>query len=111
VGIPAGIFGISEAADLSNIGTLFAFVLVSLGVLFLRRSDPDRPRGFKVPFAPVFPIISVVLCVALMAGLLVITWIRFFAWLAIGLIVYFTYSRKHSEFAAERDLATARSRG
>jgi APA family basic amino acid/polyamine antiporter len=111
VGIPAGIFGISEAADLSNIGTLFAFVLVSLGVLFLRRSDPDRPRGFKVPFAPVFPIISVVLCVALMAGLLVITWIRFFAWLGIGLIVYFTYSRKHSEFAAERDLATARSRG
>ena len=111
VGIPAGIFGISEAADLSNIGTLFAFVLVSLGVLFLRRSDPDRPRAFKVPFAPVFPIISVVLCVALMAGLLVITWIRFFAWLAIGLIVYFTYSRKHSEFAAERDLATARIRG
>ena len=111
VGIPAGIFGISEAADLSNIGTLFAFVLVSLGVIFLRRSDPARPRGFKVPFAPVFPIISVVLCVALMAGLLVITWIRFFAWLAIGLIVYFTYSRKHSEFAAERDLATARIRG
>jgi APA family basic amino acid/polyamine antiporter len=111
VGIPAGIFGISEAADLSNIGTLFAFVLVSLGVLFLRRSDPDRPRGFKVPFAPVFPIISVVLCVALMAGLLVITWIRFFAWLALGLIVYATYSRKHSEFSAERDLAPARLRG
>ena len=111
VGIPAGFFGISEAADLSNIGTLFAFVLVSLGVIFLRRSDPGRPRGFKVPFAPVFPIISVVLCVALMAGLLVITWLRFFAWLAIGLIVYFTYSRKHSEFAAERDLIPARTRG
>jgi APA family basic amino acid/polyamine antiporter len=111
VGIPAGIFGISEAADLSNIGTLFAFVLVSLGVLFLRRSDPERPRAFKVPFAPLFPIISVVLCVALMAGLLVITWLRFFGWLLIGLVVYFTYSRKHSEFAAERDLATARIRG
>jgi APA family basic amino acid/polyamine antiporter len=111
VGIPAGIFGISEAADLSNIGTLFAFVLVSLGVLFLRRSDPERPRAFKVPFAPVFPIISVVLCVALMSGLLVITWLRFFGWLLIGLVVYFTYSRKHSEFAAESDLATARIRG
>jgi APA family basic amino acid/polyamine antiporter len=99
VGLPAGVVGISEAADLSNIGTLFAFVLVSLGVLFLRRAQPDRPRGFKVPWVPVFPIISVILCVALMAGLLVITWLRFFAWLAIGLVIYFLYSRHHSEFA------------
>ena len=102
VGIPAGFVGISEAADLSNIGTLFAFVLVSLGVLFLRKAQPDRPRGFKVPFVPVFPIISVVLCVALMAGLLVITWLRFFGWLAIGLVIYFCYSRYHSEFAPGR---------
>src|SRR5262249_15728155 len=72
VGIPAGLVDIGQAADLSNIGTLFAFVLVSLGVLFLRRSQPERPRAFKVPFVPLFPIISVVLCVALMAGLLVI---------------------------------------
>jgi APA family basic amino acid/polyamine antiporter len=100
VGIPAGLVDIGEAADLSNIGTLFAFVLVSLGVLFLRRAQPDRPRGFKVPLVPLFPIISVVLCVALMAGLLVITWLRFFAWLAIGLVIYFSYSRRHSEFAA-----------
>ena len=99
VGIPAGFVGISEAADLSNIGTLFAFVLVSLGVLFLRKAQPDRPRGFKVPFVPLFPIISVVLCIALMAGLLVITWLRFFGWLAIGLVIYFLYSRHHSEFA------------
>ncbi|MGH9566884.1 MAG: amino acid permease C-terminal domain-containing protein, partial [Candidatus Angelobacter sp.] len=108
VGIPAGIFGISEAADLSNIGTLFAFVLVSLGVIFLRRSDPDRPRGFKVPWSPLFPIISVVLCVSLMAGLLVITWIRFFVWLAIGLVIYFAYSRKHSEFSARNLVAGTR---
>jgi APA family basic amino acid/polyamine antiporter len=100
VGIPAGFLNIQEAADLSNIGTLFAFVLVSLGVLFLRRSQPDRKRGFKVPFVPLFPIISVVLCVALMAGLIVYTWIRFFGWLAIGLVIYFLYSRKHSEFAS-----------
>ena len=105
VGIPAGIFGISEAADLSNIGTLFAFVLVSLGVLFLRKSQPDRPRAFKVPFVPLFPIISVIMCVALMAGLLVITWARFFGWLAIGLIIYFLYSRKHSEFASQNLVA------
>jgi basic amino acid/polyamine antiporter, APA family len=106
VGIPAGLVDIGEAADLSNIGTLFAFVLVSLGVLFLRRSQPQRPRGFKVPFVPLFPIISVVLCVALMAGLLVITWLRFFGWLAIGLVIYFLYSRKHSEFA-DKNLAAS----
>jgi APA family basic amino acid/polyamine antiporter len=100
VGIPAGLVDIGEAADLSNIGTLFAFVLVSLGVLFLRKAQPDRQRGFKVPWVPIFPIISVVLCVSLMAGLLVITWLRFFGWLAIGMVIYWLYSRRHSEFAA-----------
>ena len=99
VGIPAGIVDIGDAADLSNIGTLFAFVLVSLGVIFLRRKQPDRPRGFKVPLVPLFPLIAVVLCGGLMTGLTVITWIRFFGWLAIGLIVYIFYSRRHSEFA------------
>src|SRR5258708_13313366 len=59
VGIPAGIFAISDAADLSNIGTLFAFVLVSLGVIILRRTQPDRPRVFRVPFVPWFPFISI----------------------------------------------------
>ena len=99
VGLPAGLVDIGEAADLSNIGTLFAFVLVSLGVIFLRKTQPDRPRAFRVPLVPLFPIISVVLCISLMAGLLVITWIRFFAWLAIGLVIYIFYSRYHSEFA------------
>ncbi|HYL96906.1 MAG TPA: amino acid permease, partial [Terriglobales bacterium] len=99
VGIPAGIFAVSEAADLSNIGTLFAFLLVSLGVIVLRRTQPDRQRGFRVPLVPWFPLISVVLCVGLMSGLLVITWLRFFVWLAIGLTIYFLYSRHHSEFA------------
>ena len=99
MGIPAGIFAVSEAADLSNIGTLFAFLLVSLGVIVLRRTQPDRQRGFRVPFVPWFPLISVVLCVGLMSGLLVITWLRFFVWLAIGLTIYFLYSRHHSEFA------------
>jgi len=102
VGLPAGLVDIGEAADLSNIGTLFAFVLVSLGVIFLRKTQPDRPRAFRVPMVPWFPIISVVLCVSLMAGLLVITWIRFFVWLAIGLLVYFFYSRHRSEFANSR---------
>jgi amino acid transporter len=99
VGVGAGVVDIGDAADLSNIGTLFAFVLVSLGVIFLRRKQPDRPRGFKVPLVPLFPILSVVLCGGLMTGLTVITWIRFFVWLAIGLVIYFAYSRRHSEFA------------
>jgi APA family basic amino acid/polyamine antiporter len=68
-------------------------------VIFLRRSQPDRPRAFRVPFVPLFPTISVLLCVSLMAGLLVVTWMRFFGWLAIGLVIYFFYSRRHSEFA------------
>ena len=99
VGIPAGLVDIGDAADLSNIGTLFAFVLVSLGVIFLRRKQPDRPRGFKVPLVPLFPLVSVVLCAGLMTGLTVITWIRFFGWLALGLLIYIFYSRHRSEFA------------
>src|SRR5712672_2920807 len=99
VGIPAGIFAISDAADLSNIGTLFAFVLVSLGVIILRRTQPDRKRVFKVPFVPWFPLISIVLCGGLMTGLTVITWVRFIVWLALGLLVYVFYSRRRSEFA------------
>jgi basic amino acid/polyamine antiporter, APA family len=101
VGIPAGIFAISDAADLSNIGTLFAFVLVSLGVIILRRKQPERRRGFRVPFVPWFPLISVFLCGGLMTGLTVITWIRFIVWLIIGLVIYYAYSRKHSTLRAQ----------
>ncbi len=111
VGIPAGLVDISDAADLSNIGTLFAFVLVSLGVLLLRRRQPGRERGFRVPFVPVFPLISVILCAGLMTGLTVVTWLRFFIWLAIGMVVYFGYSRKNSEFARPPQSATAAAGG
>ena len=100
VGIPAGVFAISDAADLSNIGTLFAFVLVSLGVILLRRRQPDRPRAFRVPLVPWFPLASIVLCGGLMTGLTVITWLRFLIWLAIGLVIYYFYSRKRSTLRA-----------
>jgi APA family basic amino acid/polyamine antiporter len=63
VGIPAGIWDIGTFADLSNIGTLFAFALVSAGVLVLRKKQPERPRGFRVPFVPVVPILSIIFCV------------------------------------------------
>jgi len=99
VAIPAGLFDVGTLAELSNIGTLFAFVLVSIGVIVLRRHEPDRKRAFRVPGGPVIPVLSVIFCIVLMAGLPVITWLRFFAWLGIGLVIYIFYSRKHSEFA------------
>jgi APA family basic amino acid/polyamine antiporter len=102
VGIPAGIFDIGTLADLSNIGTLFAFVLVSLAVLILRRTQPNRPRGFRVPFVPVLPALSMLCCLVLMAGLTLENWIRFFVWLVIGLAIYFAYSRKRSTLGAEQ---------
>jgi basic amino acid/polyamine antiporter, APA family len=99
VGIPSGIMATADAADLSNIGTLFAFVLVSLGVIVLRRTQPERKRVFRVPFVPWFPLISIILCGGLMTGLTVITWGRFIGWLIIGLLIYYFYSRHRSEFA------------
>ncbi|HEY8056924.1 MAG TPA: amino acid permease [Terriglobales bacterium] len=98
VAIPAGLVDIGEAADLSNIGTLFAFVLVAIGVMVLRRRQPDRPRGFKVPFVPLFPILAIVFCGGLMCALPIITWLRFVGWMLIGLGVYKFYGQKRSEF-------------
>ncbi len=98
VAVPAGLFDVGTFAEMSNIGTLFAFVLVSIGVMVLRAKDPARHRGFRVPFGPVIPILSTLFCILLMAGLPAITWVRFFVWLIIGLFVYFFYSRKRSEF-------------
>jgi APA family basic amino acid/polyamine antiporter len=99
VGIPAGILDIGTLSDLSNIGTLFAFALVSIGVIILRYRDPGRHRGFRAPGGIAAPVLSVLFCVLLMSGLPILTWLRFFAWLAIGLTIYFLYSRHHSEFA------------
>ncbi len=99
VALPAGLLDIGTFADLSNIGTLFAFVLVSLGVLILRYKDPDRPRAFRCPGGPIFPLLSVCFCILLMMGLPMLTWIRFFVWLAIGLAIYYFYSRHRSEFS------------
>jgi basic amino acid/polyamine antiporter, APA family len=102
VAIPSGLFDIELLTDLSNIGTLFAFMLVSIGVIILRIREPERRRGFRVPGGPIIPALSVIFCFLLMAGLPIITWFRFFIWLAIGLMVYFFYSRHRSEFAKER---------
>jgi APA family basic amino acid/polyamine antiporter len=92
----AAFANIAEVVDLTNIGTLFAFVLVSAGVIFLRRTEPNRPRPFRVPGVPYTPIISIVACIYLMIQLPAITWIRFGIWLAVGLVFYFMYGYKHS---------------
>ncbi len=99
VGIPAGIWDIGTFADLSNIGTLFAFAVVSIAVIVLRKKQPDRPRGFRVPLSPWLPLVSVGCCLVLMVSLPLITWLRFFGWMAVGLIIYAAFGRRHSKLA------------
>jgi APA family basic amino acid/polyamine antiporter len=101
VGIPAGILDIGTLADLSNIGTLFAFVLVSIGVIILRYREPERRRGFRAPGGLAAPVLSVIFCFLLMAGLPILTWMRFFGWLVVGLVLYFGFSRRHSVLAGK----------
>ena len=96
VGIPSGIFDVSWFSDLSNIGTLFAFILVSVGVIVLRKKQPERKRGFRVPWVPLLPGISIACCLVLMLSLPLETWIRFFVWLVIGLFIYFLYGQKRT---------------
>jgi len=100
VGIPAGLLDIGALADLSNIGTLFAFALVAGGVLILRYREPDRPRAFRAPGGPLAPILTIITCVLLMAGLPIINWIRFVVWMILGLVLYSLYGRKHSTLRA-----------
>ncbi len=97
VAIPAGLWDIGDLAELSDIGTLFAFALVCVAVLVLRRKRPDLKRGFRVPFMPVMPILGILSCLILMGSLPLRTWGRFFVWLALGLVIYFGYGRKRSE--------------
>jgi APA family basic amino acid/polyamine antiporter len=92
----AGFANIEEMVDLTNIGTLFAFAIVSAGVIFLRKTEPDARRPFRVPFVPVVPLLAMAACLFLAAGLPAITWVRFAAWLAVGLMIYFAYGRRHS---------------
>jgi len=97
VGGVAALVDIGSLADLTNIGTLFAFVLVCMGVIILRRSQASRARPFRVPLVPLFPILGVLFCFILMLSLPLETWGRFFVWLAIGLAIYFFYGVHHSK--------------
>jgi APA family basic amino acid/polyamine antiporter len=100
VGVFSAFMNIDEAVELTNIGTLFAFVLVAIGVIVLRVREPNRPRPFRVPGSPVTPLLAVVSCIFLMTQLPWITWVRFFVWLAIGIVLYFTYGYRHSKLRA-----------
>ena len=98
----AAIVPLTEIVELVNIGTLFAFVVVNIGVVILRRTRPDLPRGYRVPFVPIFPIIGTLLCRYLMFDLPGTTWARFAIWMAIGIVIYFVYGIRHSRLRQGR---------
>jgi APA family basic amino acid/polyamine antiporter len=108
---------LTELAELVNIGTLFAFVLVAIGVLVLRRKRPDLHRAFRVPGVPVIPILAVLCSVYLMLNLPAATWVRFLIWMVIGFVVYFAYGARNSRlvtdpnYSREADAAAAARRG
>lgn len=97
----AGFLPIGIVAELVNIGTLAAFFLVCGGVIYLRYTRPDLPRPFRTPLSPLIPVFGMLFCAYLMYSLPVVTWIRFFAWMIVGLVIYFLYSRRHSVLAAQ----------
>ncbi|MED1916814.1 amino acid permease [Bacillus thuringiensis] len=98
-----GLLPLSSLAQLTNIGTLFAFILVSIGLVVLRRTHPQLPRAFRVPFVPLVPLLSVLFCGYLVFNLPTLTKFGFLGWLSVGAIVYFLYGRKHSRLATKDD--------
>ncbi|BBX60674.1 cationic amino acid transport integral membrane protein [Mycobacterium shottsii] len=106
VGATASVFPITKLEEMVNVGTLFAFVLVSAGVIVLRKKRPDLERGFRAPWVPVLPIASLCACLWLMLNLTALTWIRFGVWLLVGTAIYVGYGRKHS-MVGRRQLAEA----
>ncbi|MFT8394277.1 MAG: amino acid permease, partial [Liquorilactobacillus ghanensis] len=94
--IAGGFINLNILSELVNIGTLTAFILVSAGVLWMRKSHPEIHRGFRAPGVPVTPIIAIIFCITLIIGLNWETWVRFLVWFALGMILYFAYGRKHS---------------
>jgi APA family basic amino acid/polyamine antiporter len=105
ISILAALVPLSEIVKLVNIGTLFAFVLVNVGVIILRRTRPDMPRPYRVPWSPVLPILGILFAVYLMADLPLSTWIRFVAWLVIGVLIYAVYGYRHSRLRTEAPAA------
>jgi APA family basic amino acid/polyamine antiporter len=108
IALVASLTPVGRLEEMVNIGTLTAFVLVSLAVPILRKRRPDLKRGFVVPGSPVIPWLSAALCTYLILNLSIETWIRFVVWMAVGVIIYFAYSRSHSRLATgEREAGFA----
>ena len=101
VALLAAFVPLTEIAELVNIGTLFAFFVVNIAVIWLRRTKPDMTRGFRVPLVPVVPLIGAALCVYLMTKLPLETWLRFIAWLALGAVIYLLYGFRNSRLRRE----------
>jgi APA family basic amino acid/polyamine antiporter len=99
IAVLAAFIPISELSDMVSIGALSAMIIVALAVPVLRRKRPELKRPFRVPLSPVLPIVAALACLYLMLNLDVLTWIRFAAWLVIGMLIYFFYGRKHSRLA------------
>ena len=97
VSLFAGFVPISDLGHMVSIGTLLAFVLVSIGVLVMRKTQPNAPRGFRTPWVPFVPIMGVLVCVGLMLSLPGESWLRLLAWMALGVLIYFVYSKKNSK--------------
>ncbi|KAA9339456.1 amino acid permease [Hymenobacter busanensis] len=93
----AGLVPIRVVGEMCSIGTLLAFVMVCVGVLIMRKREPNAPRSFRTPWVPVVPILGIVTCLVMMFSLPGDTWLRLFVWLAIGLVIYFSYGKKHSK--------------
>jgi APA family basic amino acid/polyamine antiporter len=99
VALGAGLLPLRALADLTNIGTLFAFVVVCSAVLIMRFTHPEATRPFRVPFSPVTPVLGILTCLILMFSLPPENWYRLGIWLAIGFAIYFGYGKKHSVMA------------
>jgi APA family basic amino acid/polyamine antiporter len=96
VSLFSGLLPISSLGDMTSIGTLLAFVIVSVAVMVMRRTHPDLPRPYRTPWVPLVPVLAILVCLSMMVSLDALTWYRLVVWLAIGLGIYFGYSRYHS---------------
>jgi APA family basic amino acid/polyamine antiporter len=105
VAVCSSVANINELVELTNIGTLFAFVLVAAGIIVLRRTDPDRHRPFRTPLVPWVPLGAIATCAYLMSELPKVTWIRFFLWMAAGLLIYFLYGARNSRLRTKSEQA------
>lgn len=106
IAIPAAFVSLGQLAEATSIGTLGAFAVVNIGVIVLRKTRPDLPRGFRVPLFPLMPIFGLILIVVIVAGLDPVTWLVFFAWMSVGMLIYFGYSRKRSLLAPGKQTQT-----